>query len=157
MRLDVYGDGPYRPQVEAAIARHGAADLVSLHGRVPMDALPSLIAASDIGLVPSLPEPYMQLSLSTKLLEYAAMGVPVIASDLATFREHLDADALTYVPGGDAAALADAIVRLAADPERAARGAAEAQRQVSRYAWSKQRAIYLDVIGRMTDPAGGLG
>jgi glycosyltransferase involved in cell wall biosynthesis len=159
MRLDVYGDGPYRPQIEDAIGRHGAGDLVTLHGRVPMDALPALIADADIGLVPSLPEPYMQLSLSTKLLEYAAMGVPVIASDLATFREHLDGDALTYVPGGDAAALADAIAMLAADPTLAARRTAEAQRQVAAYAWSRQREIYLGVVTRLigakTAPTGG--
>ncbi|MGH2457129.1 MAG: glycosyltransferase, partial [Candidatus Limnocylindria bacterium] len=87
-RLDVFGDGPWRPQVEAAIARTDTAERVHLNGRVPIDDLPGLLAGSDIGLVPSLPEPYLQYSLSTKLLEYAAMGLPVIASDLATFRAH---------------------------------------------------------------------
>ena len=43
-RLDVYGDGPWRPQIEAAIARTGTADRVHLHGRVPMDELPALLA-----------------------------------------------------------------------------------------------------------------
>src|SRR6187200_286016 len=77
-RLDVYGDGPYRPGIEAAIERTGTATRVTLHGRVPMDDLPDCIAEADIGLVPSRPEPYLQYSLSTKLLEYAAMGVPTI-------------------------------------------------------------------------------
>ena len=54
--------------------RHGPS-----HAGNPMDALPSLLADADIGLVPSLAEPYLHLSLSTKLLEYAAMGVPTIA------------------------------------------------------------------------------
>ena len=85
-RLDVYGDGPYRSQVEEEITRLGVGDRVTLHGRVPMDELPGLLAGADIALVPSLPEPYMHYSLSTKLLEAVAMGVPVIASDLATFR-----------------------------------------------------------------------
>ena len=87
-RLDVYGDGPYRSPVEAEVARLGIDDVVTLHGRVPMEQLPGLLAGSDLALVPSLPEPYMQYSLSTKLLEAVAMGIPVIASDLATFRAH---------------------------------------------------------------------
>jgi len=149
LRLDVYGDGPYRAQVEAAIARTGTADRVHLNGRVPIDDLPALLAGSDIGLVPSLPEPYLRYSLSTKLLEYAAMGLPIIASDLATFRAHFDEEAIRYVPGGDPAALANAIRELAADPAAAARLGAEAHRQAAPYAWQLQVPRYLAVVERL--------
>jgi glycosyltransferase involved in cell wall biosynthesis len=148
-RLDVYGDGPWRPQIEAAIARSGTADRVHLNGSVPMDALPALLAGSDIGLVPSRPEPYMQYSLSTKLLEYAAMGTPIIASDLATFRAHFTEEAIRYVPGGDPAALAIAIRELAADPVTAARLGAEAHRQAAGYAWEVQARRYVGVVERL--------
>jgi len=149
LRLDVYGDGPYRPHVEAAIARTGTADRVHLNGRVPIDNLPALLSGSDIGLVPSLPEPYLQYSLSTKLLEYAAMGLPIIASDLATFRAHFDANAIRFVPGGDPVALAGAIRELAGDPAAAARLGAEAHRQAADYAWQRQAPRYLGVVERL--------
>lgn len=148
-RLDVYGDGPYRPQVEAAIARTDTAARVHLNGRVPIDDLPGLLAGSDIGLVPSRPEPYLQYSLSTKLLEYAAMGIPVIASDLATFRAHFTDEAIRFVPGGDANALADAIRELASDPTTAARLGAEAHRQAAAYAWEVQARSYLEIVDRL--------
>jgi glycosyltransferase involved in cell wall biosynthesis len=153
-RLDVYGDGPYRPQVEADIARLGVEDRVTLHGRVPMDELPGLLASADFALVPSLPEPYIHYSLSTKLLEAVAMGVPVIASDLATFRSHFSDAAIQYVPGGDATALAAAIRELAADPVRGLRQAAEARRQAEPYAWPIQAARYLQVVDRLTSRSG---
>ena len=148
-RLDVYGDGPWRPQIEAAIARTGTGDRVHLHGRVAMDDLPRLLAAADIGLVPSLPEPYLEYSLSTKLLEYAAMGVPTIASDLATFRHHFTDAALTFVPGGDPEALARAVERLADDPERTVAMGQEARRQAAAYDWEVQRARYLEIVERL--------
>jgi glycosyltransferase involved in cell wall biosynthesis len=148
-RLDVYGDGPFRPVVEAAIDRTRTANRVHLHGRVPLDELPGLLGGADIGLVPSRPEPYMQYSLSTKLLEYAAMGVPVIASDLATFRAHFTDAALCYVPGGDPVALANAIRNLAAHPGHAASLAAQAQRQVAAYSWKEQGARYLEIVERL--------
>jgi glycosyltransferase involved in cell wall biosynthesis len=163
LRLDVYGGGPFRPQVEAAIARSGTADRVHLNGRVPIDDLPALIAGADIGLVPSLPEPYLQYSLSTKLLEYAAMGLPIIATDLATFRAHFTDDAIRFVAGGDPAALADAIGALATDPAAAARLGVEAQRQATPYAWQVQRTHYLEVVEGLIarsvryPPAGSVG
>ena len=154
-RLDVYGDGPYRSQVEDEIARLGVGDRVALHGRVPVEELPGLLAGADLALVPSLPEPYLHYSLSTKLLEAVAMGVPVIASDLATFRSHFSEEAIRYVPGGDAIALAAAIREMAADPDRAARQAAQARRQAEPYAWPIQAGRYLEVVDRLANRSRG--
>jgi glycosyltransferase involved in cell wall biosynthesis len=148
-RLDVYGDGPWRGPIEAAVAETGTSARVSLHGRVRIEELPALLAGSDIGLVPSLPEPYMQYSLSTKLLEYAAMGIPTIASDLATFRHHFTDAALRFVPGGDPAALARAVAELAADPGSTVAIGLEAQRQAAAYDWESQKARYLAVVDRL--------
>jgi len=148
-QLDVYGDGPYRSQIEAAIDRTGTRNRVTLHGRVPMDDLPRLIADADIGLVPSLPEPYLQYSLSTKLLEYAAMGVPTVATDLTTFRHHFTDAALRFVPGSDPYALARAIESLVDDPEGTTAMGLEARRQAAAYDWEAQKAHYLAVVGRL--------
>ena len=148
-RVDIYGDGPYRPELEAIVERTGSADRVRLNGPVPIDQLPALIAAADVGVVPSLPEPYMQYSLSTKLLEYAAMGIPIVASDLATFRAHFTDEAIRFVPGGDPAALAAAFRSLATDPVGTARMGAEAHRQAARYEWSEQARRYVAIVERL--------
>jgi glycosyltransferase involved in cell wall biosynthesis len=152
-RLDVYGDGPWRPQVEAAIARSRMAERVTLHGRVPMTDLPGLLAGADVGLVPSLDEPYLRYSLSTKLLEYAAMGVPAIASDLATFRHHFSDAALKYVPGGDGAALARAVEELVDDRAATVALGVEAQRQAARYDWEVQKRRYVAIVRRLIGEA----
>ena len=120
-----------------------------------MEELPGLLAGADLALVPSLPEPYLHYSLSTKLLEAVAMGVPVIASDLATFRSHFSEEAIRYVPGGDAIALAAAIREMAADPDRAARQAAQARRQAEPYAWPIQAGRYLEVVDRLANRSRG--
>ena len=153
-RLDVYGDGPWRPQVADAVTRTGLSDRITLHGRVALDDLPALIAAADIGLVPSLPLPYLQYSLSTKLLEYAAMGIPIVASDLATFRRHFTDAAVRFVPGGEPDAIARAIEALAADSAGTVAMGLEARRQASAYDWEIHRARYLDVVGRLASGEG---
>ena len=150
-RLDVYGDGPWRPTIEAAIARTGTGDRVILHGRVEMDDLPALLAEADLGLVPSLPEPYLDYSLSTKLLEYAAMGVPIVASDLATFRHHFSDEAIRFVPGADPDALARAIEGLVDDPRAMVALGLEAQRQAAAYDWEAQKSRYVAIVDRLVD------
>jgi glycosyltransferase involved in cell wall biosynthesis len=149
-RLDVYGEGPWRPAIESAIERTGTGDRVHLHGWTRLEDLPAILAGSDIGLVPSRDEPYLRFSLSQKLLEYAAMGIPVIATDLATFRAHFTDDAVRFVPGGEPAALAAAVRELAGDPEGTARMGAEARRQAARYGWDVQADRYLALVGRLT-------
>jgi glycosyltransferase involved in cell wall biosynthesis len=149
IRVDIYGDGPFRPELEAQIARTGTADRIHLNGSVPIERLPELIAGADIGVVPTLPEPYMRFSLSTKLLEYAAMGIPIVATDLETFRAHFTADAIRYVPGADAGALAAALRELAADPVGAARLGAEAHRQAAGYEWAEQAGRYVEIVERL--------
>ncbi|MGZ8475241.1 MAG: glycosyltransferase family 4 protein [Candidatus Limnocylindria bacterium] len=148
-RLDVYGDGPWRAEVETSVARNRLEERITLHGRVPIDDLPGLLAEADIGLVPSLPLPYLQYSLSTKLLEYAAMGVPIVASDLATFRHHFTDAAIRFVPGGDADALAGAIESLVDDPAGTVAMGQEARRQAGAYDWEVQRARYLEIVERL--------
>ena len=150
-RLDVYGDGPWRDAIEDAIRRTGTGDRVTLHGRVEMDALPGLLADADLGLVPSLAEPYLDYSLSTKLLEYAAMGVPIVASDLATFRHHFSDEAIRFVPGGNPDALARAIVALVDDPAGTVALGIAAQRQAAAYDWEVQKARYMGIVERLVD------
>lgn len=150
-RLDVYGDGPWRGPIQRAIEDTATSGRVTLHGRVPIDDLPHLLAAADIGLVPSLKEPYLEYSLSTKLLELAAMGVPTIASDLATFRHHFTDAALRYVPGGEPAALARAVESLVADPVAAEAMGKEARRQAAPYGWDVQRSRYLEVVDSLVN------
>ena len=149
VRLDIFGGGPYRAELDAVVARTGTSGRVHLNGPVPVEELAGLIAGSDIGVVPTLDEPYLRLSLSTKLLEYAAMGIPIVASDLETVRAHFTVAAVRFVPGGDPRALADAIQELAADPAAAARFGAEAQRQAATYGWEVQAARYLAVVERL--------
>jgi glycosyltransferase involved in cell wall biosynthesis len=150
-RLDVYGDGPWRPAIEVAIGRTATGDRVTLHGRVGMDDLPGILAGSDIGLVPSLPEPYLDYSLSTKLLEYAAMGVPIVASDLATFRHHFSDEAIRFVPGADPDALARAIEAMVDDPAGTVGLGQQAQRQAAAYDWEVQKMRYVDIVDRLID------
>ena len=70
-----------------------------------------LLSAADVFVFPSLHE-----GLGGALLEALAMSLPIVASDLAAFREFLvPGEHAILVPPGCVAALAQATVRLLAD------------------------------------------
>jgi glycosyltransferase involved in cell wall biosynthesis len=72
-------------------------------------------------------------------LEAAAYGTPAVVSDLPSFAETLGDAALRVAPG-DAAALADALVRIAGDAALRERLGAAARERASAYTWEGSAA-----------------
>jgi teichuronic acid biosynthesis glycosyltransferase TuaH len=79
-------------------------------GPVPADAVPSYLAAIDVGITPYRNSPFNRASFPLKTLEYLGAGLPVVSADLPTAR-WLRAD-LTGRPHRVAA---DQILALACD------------------------------------------
>jgi phosphatidylinositol alpha-mannosyltransferase len=87
-------------------------------------------------------------SFGMVLTEAFAAGTPVVASDIAGYRDVVrdGVDGL-LVPRGDATALAEALRDLALDPARRARLASAARDAAERYAWPHVAAEVLDAYG----------
>jgi glycosyltransferase involved in cell wall biosynthesis len=149
MTLDIYGRGDSAGPLVALAADLGVGDRVTLHGRIPIDAVPAAVAAADVGLAPTARTEFTDFSLSTKIFEYAAMDKPVIASHLPTIERYLGERSLwTYDPG-DPGSLAAAMAAVADDEvERGLRVAAARERTLA-LAWDRQVARYLEVLARL--------
>jgi glycosyltransferase involved in cell wall biosynthesis len=147
-RLDVYGRGDSEAAVRERIAALGLDGRIALHGRVPLEDVPAVVARADIGLAPTRRDRFTDVSLSTKLFECAAMRRPVVASRLPTVERYFSPDTVaTYVPG-DADDLARVVARLADDPaEREARVAATAAR-IAELSWDLEAARYRSLVER---------
>lgn len=125
--LVLVGEGPARASIEEAAQRVGAVDRVHFTGPRPHDAIPRLLCAFDLGLVPAI-NPYAS---PLKLHEYMAAGVPSVAPDQPNLREVLENERESLlVEPGDGDALRQALVRLARDRELRERLGAEARRQI---------------------------
>ena len=116
--LDVYGRGDSEAALRARVAELDMGDRVRFHGRIPIEDVPTAIAAADIGIAPTRRDPFTDFSLSTKIFEYGAMGKPVVASHLPLVERTFPAGSVfTYEPG-DADSLARAILTVHDDPVR---------------------------------------
>jgi glycosyltransferase involved in cell wall biosynthesis len=97
--------------LDAALARYGLADRVTLHGSVDQATLGALYASADIFVMPSLFEGYGMV-----LAEAMARGLPIVCTTGGAAAETVPDGAGIKVPPGDAAsfggALRDLIVNL---------------------------------------------
>lgn len=138
------------PNVEsyqmAAHAR-GVEETVTFTGRVPFRDAPYYLAACDIAVAPKM----SSSEGSGKLLNYMAMGLPIVAYDTPVNREYL-AEWGVYAPPGDVAALAEAIAALAADAaRRRAVGLALRERVVAEFSWSSAGERILALYNHLTN------
>jgi len=108
------GDGYDRPAIEQAIADRGLGGRVRLLGRVERDAVPTLLDAAEVSVLPSHQE-----GQSITLLQSLLRGCGIVAYDVGGIPSVcIDGQTGRLVPKGDTAALADAIVWLLDHPEQ---------------------------------------
>lgn len=127
-RLVLVGEGPARAGLERRAAELGVAARVHFAAPRPHAAIPALLPAFDVALVPAI----NAYASPLKLFEYMAAGRAVVAPDQPNLREVLEPerDAL-LVPPGEAAALRAALVRLARDAALRARLGAAARARLA--------------------------
>lgn len=144
--FEIYGRGDAEPELTALATELGIAERVVLHGRIPLEAIPAALAAVDIGVSPIRRDPFTEISMPTKALEYAIMGKPVVAADLPAARDHFDADMLAWYEPGDAASLAAAILRLVDDPVGRDAGAVAAAGRARELSWDREAPAYVALV-----------
>ena len=149
LRIEMIGDGPLRPALEAEIAALGVGHLVRLVGKVPNAELPALLATMDAIALPS----YMIGEVfPVSLLEGMALGLPAIGARFSGIPSIItEGDTGYVVEPADVGSLAAAIERLASDPAAAAAMGQRARARVhDRYSATAQaraiEAIYREAM-----------
>jgi glycosyltransferase involved in cell wall biosynthesis len=143
----VVGDGPLRSALEARTAALGLTERVRFAGRVAHEQLPAWYRTADLFVLPSDFDNSPNVAL-----EAMASGVPVVATDVGGLRQYIQAGVNgDLVPAGDAAALARAIVRYAADGDLTARvGRRNRDDAETRFSWTQSAEQLHAVYERVT-------
>lgn len=123
----------------------GLGPYISFPGRIPYQDAESFLALGDIAISPKLSE----TEGNGKLYNYAAMGLPTVTFDKPTNREILG-EAGIYVAQRSAAEMAEAILALTAQPQRAAQvGRAVRERAVGQLSWQARLTELLTVYRQL--------
>jgi glycosyltransferase involved in cell wall biosynthesis len=147
-RLVVIGDGPEHDALARRVLERQLEGSVRLLGALADDTeVRGWYARSSLFCLPSEQEGF-----GIVFLEAMASGLPVVSTTAAAIPEVVpDGEAGLLVSPRDPSALAEALVRLLADPALRARLREGGRRQARRFSWDRVAERFLEVVGPLLE------
>ena len=141
------GEGAEKARIVSLAHSRGLTN-VRFVGQQPREKIPAFITASDTCVVLLKKSELFKTVLPTKLLEFMSCARPVILGVDGHARRVMEqANAGIFIPPEDSLALAEAIIRLAADPAlRESLGRNGRQHVLQHFSRQQTAGIYLDVL-----------
>jgi len=131
----VVGSGPEQPLIQQEVMARGLGDLFTFSGRVPDAELLDILNTADICVNPDRVNDMNDKSTMNKILEYMALGKPIVQFEMTEGRESAG-DSSLYARPNDPADFAEKINALLDDPElRAKMGEIGRQRIIEKFSW----------------------
>ncbi|MGE3310753.1 MAG: glycosyltransferase, partial [Limisphaerales bacterium] len=120
VELHLVGDGPERERLEDLAGKLGLNAAVRIMPSIPISEVPAFLATADIGVVPKLADGFGNEAYSTKIMEFMAAGVPVLASSTKIDRFYFGSGEVKFFESGNPEDMARAWVELIETPSERA-------------------------------------
>jgi glycosyltransferase involved in cell wall biosynthesis len=147
IRAILIGDGEYRQDLLQLTAELGLECHVDLSRQlIPAGELPPIIRQAHVGVVPNRSNIFTDGLLPTKLMEYVALGTPVIAAHTPTVAAYFDESMVQFFKPGDVEDLAKCILTLYQDRQLLHHFAHNADRFNEKYSWARVAADYVATV-----------
>ena len=144
-----HGDEDYMVGLQQLIAELELQDHVDFEiGARPIEEIPVLIMESDLGVVAYRSDPFTDGLLPTKLMEYAAMGLPSVAARTPAIKQYFENTMAELFTPGDVDDLARHILMLYRDRPRLEGLAQKAGIFNRRYNWPTEAEKYVKLVNQ---------
>jgi glycosyltransferase involved in cell wall biosynthesis len=152
--LHIIGEGPSRTMLNLLIAELGLGNRVFIKDFVPHDEIGHIMANADLGIVPKRANSFGNEAFSTKILEFMALGVPVIVSDTKIDEYYFDNSLVQFFRAGNEEDLARSMLEMIRDDEKRARFVKSAFMFVQKNTWVIKKQEYLDLVDSLAQADG---
>jgi glycosyltransferase involved in cell wall biosynthesis len=151
LRLRIIGEGEDVDGLAALAAENGVTDQVEFVGRVPYEQVREAQSGAWAGVnMPKL-DTLGELSFSNKIVEWVALGLPVVASRTETLTRFFPEGTLFYADSGDPSSIAEVLRELdAMETDLIVEQTDRAKRAMDKIAWPVQRAALLNAVDAAT-------
>ena len=150
IQLTILGTGDHLPALVDLCRQLRLEDHVRFRkDHVAVEELPDVILSTDVGLAPYRSDAFTNEVVPTKLMEYAAMGLPCIAARTAAIEAYFRDAMVEFFRPDDASDLARCIRELHANPAHRAELARGAQNFTRRCNWTRTGEHYVSLVKRL--------
>ncbi len=153
--FNIYGDGPMRAEIQKLIVELGVQERVFLRGVLPSDQVASVMASADLGVVPKRNDFFGGDAFSTKILEFMALGVPVVVAATRIDRYYFNESIVRFFEPENERALAVAIIDLVRNKESRECLSSNAIAFVADYTWDKKEMKYISLVDNLIEKGAG--
>lgn len=155
VELRVCGSGEDRERLSRLAAEVAPGRVDISPAPVPFAEIPAELEAAHVGVVPTIQDPFTELLLPVKLLEYVHMGLPAVASRLSGITRYFGADDVWLFDPGAPESLARTLADVIARPAESMARAERAGERLAAINWPVQKAAYLELVDRLAAEAAG--
>jgi glycosyltransferase involved in cell wall biosynthesis len=152
IRLTILGKGDHMTALAELCRRLDLDGSVELRDEfVLAEHLPEVLAQADLGVVPYRDDVFTDGLLPTKLMEYAAFGLPCVAARTTAIEAYFRDTMVELFTPGDVDDLARCLRTLWHDPGRRAELARRSRRFTERYSWRRMSAGYVELVRSLAE------
>jgi glycosyltransferase involved in cell wall biosynthesis len=151
----IYGDGSEKKPLEALAQDLGLNGKVRFFQTRSVQEIAAVMADAALGVVPKRADSFGNEAYSTKIMEFMAVGVPVIVSDTKVDRFYFDDSVVQFFKSGDADDLARKMVEALRDRNLSQTMVARAAEYASRNCWETRKDDYLALVDSLCEGSNG--
>jgi len=151
----IVGVGDQMNFLTSLVDELGLQHRVFLKGPVPFEEIASVIEDADLGVVPKRNSNFGNEAFSTKILEFMALGVPVIVPNTKIDRYYFNESVVQFFCAEDEKSLADAMRRLIRNPELRQELVKNADEFVKKFTWDAHETNYFNLVDTLVESSGG--
>jgi glycosyltransferase involved in cell wall biosynthesis len=141
LQFFVFGTGDDLNEFAALRNSLGLKSTVHFNGKMlPVDKLVKELTIMDLGLIANRKNIATDLMLPVKMLEYFALGIPVVAPRLKTIAHYCDDGMVAFYDPERIDSMVQAIHTLYSDPARRRRQVARAGQFLDQYGWDRHKS-----------------
>jgi glycosyltransferase involved in cell wall biosynthesis len=149
LRFLIMGDGPDREKLEAMVKQQGLDARVALAEMIPLEEVATTMANVDLGVVPKRGNSFGNEAFSTKIMEFMAMGIPVLASNTRIDRWYFDGGQVQFFESGNVEDLAAKIMELMTNSANRSALRARGMKFIEKNNWGIKKYEYFDLVDRL--------
>ncbi len=143
----IHGKGDYSNELETLVQDLVLEDHIHFSNKyMSVSELPGFVAQADLGVVPYRQDVFTDEILPTKLMEYTAIGLPVVISRNSAIMEYFNENMVLFFSPGDIDDLASCIYELYSDRNKMERLVENSGKFIQKYNWQNISESYVTLV-----------